>query len=555
MTSRRAHLWAAAALAVVAAAPFGAQAYNGNPDYFEFDGGTTVLSPDILGNPGLSGASFGASFDGISQSTVRSLHSNFSEIPPDTMGAVGRTQFMETSNGAYAIYDKATGAQTKLWADGDFWEQAGQPAMNGDFNFSNGDSRVLFDKRSDRWIATSFGATLDQVAIAVSDTADATGGWKSTTFTGFAPGIADYPTLAIDNKAVYIATNNFEPDALGDYSFSGTTLNVISRDDLFSAGAPSVSSLQQFTTPYAADTFLGQDRGFSIQGVNQVGDDDAGQIVAIGAANFGATRYTISDPGSGSGTQSATTLINPFRFYQPNDGAAQPDGSRTIDPLDDRISSAAWELNGKIYAIHTITEVGGDHTKLEWNVIDAATNTLIQSGVIGDATHDYFQGTIAVSENGEVVISYNRSGFGPDGKIGIWARVYRTGADGALTQVGHQWLLHQSTIGDYHNGGCETCDPSGPQRWGDYAQITVDPNDPSLFWIIGEYARPYDSPVSNSRWGTWITALDADMVPEPSDWSLMLFGISLTGPLLRARRKQRGLPASERMVGARFGLS
>ena len=30
--------------------------------------------------------------------------------PPDTMGAVGTTQFLETSNGSIRIYDKNTGA-------------------------------------------------------------------------------------------------------------------------------------------------------------------------------------------------------------------------------------------------------------------------------------------------------------------------------------------------------------------------------------------------------------------------------------------------------------
>ena len=38
-------------------------------------------------------------------------------IPPDTMGAVGGTQYFETSNGAYAVYDKFTGAQHMLASD------------------------------------------------------------------------------------------------------------------------------------------------------------------------------------------------------------------------------------------------------------------------------------------------------------------------------------------------------------------------------------------------------------------------------------------------------
>ena len=58
------------------------------------------------------GVKLGISFEGVSQYDGASFGRNF--IPPDTMGAVGKTQYMETTNGAYAVFDKATGTRTSL---------------------------------------------------------------------------------------------------------------------------------------------------------------------------------------------------------------------------------------------------------------------------------------------------------------------------------------------------------------------------------------------------------------------------------------------------------
>lgn len=57
-------------------------------------------------------------FEGISQFQAAALGRNF--IPPDTMGAVGTKQFVEILNGAFAVFDKATGATLKFTTDTTF---------------------------------------------------------------------------------------------------------------------------------------------------------------------------------------------------------------------------------------------------------------------------------------------------------------------------------------------------------------------------------------------------------------------------------------------------
>ena len=553
-------LCAASAVALMASP---SAAKTNDPAYLQYDGGATLLGPNDEPVSGPSSPSFGGnslnlynpggaasvslSFEGISQYDTRALNGGFSFIPPDTMGAVGATQFMETSNGGYAVFDKATGARTSLISDGQFWTNAGQVQgvyPNG-LPEANGDSRVLFDSRSQKWIVESFGANLDTIQIAVSTTSDALGPWKSTSFTGFAGGIADYPTLAIDKDAVYIGTNDFGGP---NEAFQGETLNVISRSDLFGA-TPTTTSLKQFFTPLSA-IIGGADPGFAIQGVNQLDNKDSGKILSVSIQTSDLIRYDVANPGQSIATLSNITYLG-TKPYNANNPGAQPGdkkiGGPVIDTLDDRVSSAVWEVNGKIYAVHTVTPVGGNHTAIVYTVSDATTNALIQEGTIGDVNHDYFQGSIAVNSLGQVVIGYDRSGSYADGTISFYAQTFDSLADGSIARTG-TFLLHVSNTDDYHNGSVEGQPAAGRQRWGDFAQVTVDPNNPESFWAIGEFAREPNTPedghpggTGGTRWGTWISDVTLSAVPEPSTWAMMLVGFGGLGAALRASRRKRAI--------------
>lgn len=560
-------LLAASAVALMGSA---AHANNGDPGYWDYDGGAILLGPNDLevgsgsgvvpfgsvgsGGPvsGLSGAmatpGVGLSFQGVSQYDTRALNSGFSFIPPDTMGAVGSSQFMETTNGGYAVYDKVTGVRTKIQSDAAFWLAAGGTVgSSGGVPLNNGDARVLFDSTSGKWIVTSFAGSIDTIQIAISDTSDATGTWKSTSFVGHAGGIADYPTLAIDSKAVYIGTNDFN----GASSYDGETLNVINRNDLFSGGAPTTTSLKQFVNPLSA-ILAGDDRGYAIQGVNQVNGSDSGRILATSNLYADLLTYSVNSPGTAGATLGGVTYMGTTP-YGGNGPGRQPSliNPRVIDTLDDRTSSAVFERSGMIYAVHTVTPLGGNHTELVWTVSNAATGALIQEGMIGDSTYDYYQGSIAVNSLGQVVIAYDRSGSVAtdgngdglaDGNISFYAKTFNSISTGEIYNTG-TFLLHVSPTGDYHNGSLDGQAAKGRQRWGDYSQVTVDPSDSSSFWAIGEFAREANTPANGhpggtggTRWGTWISEISVGTVPEPGTWALMLLGFGFAGAAIRRRR-------------------
>lgn len=431
--------------------------------------------------------------------------------PPDTMGAVGLDQYLETTNGSQSVFDKY-GTLLQRYSLPDFWNKAGLTGGSG------GDQRVLFDFYTHRWIVVGFAQspTSGYLNIAVSDSANALGTWKGTTFQAFNMGtdpIADYPTLGMDDKAVYIGANNFN-----DSGFKGSSMFVIPKTDLF-GGSPTADNRSVFynqtnpTTLQAPVKWQGTTSNSTpILGNNYTSFD----LDLVKADTSDLLNVSFSSP--------TAVGLPPYTMA----GAArQPNGSRVIETIDDRISANTYLVNDKVYGVHTV-KIGSDYAKLQWFVVDAITGALIDSGLIGQDGYDYYQGSIAVNGLGRAVLSCNRSGTpAADGNIGIFAQAFSVGTGGGMNLDGMPLLLKSSPIDNY-------CSISCFERWGDYAAVTLDPTDADSFWVIGEYAT---GPGQFTGWNTYVSQLRlTTAVPAPTP----LFGVAvLFGWSRRLRQRVR----------------
>ena len=452
--------------------------------------------------------------------------------PPDTMGAVGATQFVETANGYIRVYDKLTGVVQTSNNMANFWTLAGLPGGSG------GDQRVLFDHYTNRWVMTGFGSTGNKINIAISDTANAAGGWKSTQIVGAslaAPmlGILDYPTLAMDNKAVYIGTNNFNPD------YTGSGLFVIPKASL-TAAAPSTANMT---------TFVSVARGNTPQvAVNWQGNpSNTASLMADSNSGDNQVFYQITGV-NGPGAVLTTKVEIPGSGYTAAGAARQPDGSQIVDTLSPRITGNVAQVNGKLYSAITVDD-GTLHAAVRWSVNNATTGAVIETGLISGGGYDYYEGSIAVNEFGQAVIGFNRSGLQTadlngdgkaDGNISFLARTFNTDAGGGLDQSGADVLLKVSGISDYHCG-TQVAPASCRQRWGDYSAVTLDPANHQTFYAIGEYTSqwatlPAPFSVERAIWNTYVASITVTPVPEPETYALMLAGLAAIGGLARRRR-------------------
>lgn len=524
---------------------------NGNGSIIDSLSGSSVAVP--------SGRTFSApaakhmttltkGFEGTSDYDTRAL--GIGLIPPDTMGAVGRSQYVEIINGSFTVYNKSTGAlAAPRVTDSAFWTAAGGQATGGD-------PRILYNKAANRWIATGFNASDNGLQIAVSTTGDALGPWKAAQFATFNDpgrfnGIADYGTLAISGQSILVGTNDFSAaTSTGARSFRGTTLNVLSLKDVLKSGGPDVSGAKQFLNPFVGDATV--DRGFVLQGANRTGGSSTATVVAASLFTSDNVTYSITNAGKATSAQTDRTYLNGSGFNSPS-AARQPTtglSARVLDAGDERIGSNAWEYKGRVYFATTVMQTGTDHDVVRVTVFDKASNKILSETDIGGGPSDhfdYYYGSLTLNSAGQVVVGYNRSGdvsTGVDGRASIFARSFNSNADGTLKATSGEILIKQSLVDNYHNGSPESGAPAGRQRFGDYASVTLDPNDSHHFWVVGEFAREFNTLANHpggsgsgfGRWGTYIGQIDVASVPEPASWAMMIGGFGMIGLIRRQRR-------------------
>jgi hypothetical protein len=493
------------------------------------------------------------SFVGTSDRDTRNLGIGLQ--PPDVNGSVGTTQFAQLQNGSFAAYDKFTGALlAPRISDSAFFQRAGGTATGGDV-------RILFDPNARRWIASGFGATGDILQIAVSNTDDVLGTFRTVSFNGLAAfpnainGVADYPTLSFAGDRLVIGSNNFFATVAGGArNFQGTTVNTIALAGLYAAGGPSVASLRQFNTPFDPNNVV--DNGFAIQGVGRAPNGNGTvDVVAVALNANDLVTYSFDAAGNRS-----TTKFLGGANYASNRPGRQPDllntgNARVVDTLDDRVSASVFASGGKIYAVHTVTPLGQDHTVVRISVIDDATKTLLsETDITGpDDTYDYYEGSLAVNSRGEFVVGYVRSGDAShpiDGRISIFARSYTTNANGTITSTSGDILVRQSPVDDYHLGSPQGQAAVGRQRFGDYSSVSLDPTNDNRFYVINEFADFFNNAAGGNpagtgfaRFGTFVGIIGINVggaVPEPATWAMMITGFGFVGGAMRRRRRTLG---------------
>ena len=133
------------------------------------------------------------------------------------MGDIGPTQYLVALNGLVRTIGKASGAPDGvLDLDSDFFFP---PAVR--LGGVTTDPRVRYDRRTGRWYVLMITVALpNRFVLAVSSSATigpatswAIYGWDNTHTEGGGLGgascLADYPTLGVDEDALYIGVNQF----------------------------------------------------------------------------------------------------------------------------------------------------------------------------------------------------------------------------------------------------------------------------------------------------------------------------------------------------------
>jgi len=162
--------------------------------------------------------------------------------PPDTVGAVGATQYVQIVNSGLAVFDKAT----KNVVYGPVPTNTPWVGFGGACEADNdGDAVVVYDKAADRWIISQFAIAAKPYfqCVAVSQTSDATGAYNRYAFL-YGKVFPDYPKMGVWPDGYYETFNMFNGNR-----FAGSKLCAYDRASML-AGVSATQQCFQLATNF-----------------------------------------------------------------------------------------------------------------------------------------------------------------------------------------------------------------------------------------------------------------------------------------------------------------
>jgi PKD repeat protein len=399
-------------------------------------------------------------------------------FPSDCNGTSGPNHFMQTVNTTYAIYNK-TG--TKL---------AGPTNMNLLFNgvtganCNDGDPIILYDEQADRWVACEFSlcGSNDRQLIAVSSTNDPTGTWYAYSFD--VADMPDYPKFSVWRDGYY----------MGDNNGSGNDIYVFERDQMLIGGtSPKMVGFNNAWRPGSVDGFMcvppvDNDGNFAPAG-------SPGLFIAQSddAFNSGTDQLWIYEL-SVDWTNTALSTFNrvqqidvaPFdsNFGNNWDNIKQLGTNQELDGVPQVIMNVPQYRNFGTYqtivCCHTVDVDNTDHAGIRWYELrktpPATTWTVRQQGTYAPDIHSRWMGSIMLNGSKEIGVGYSISSSSMYPGIRYCGQTPSEydNASGILD-------FPEGTIVD------GTTSQTGANRWGDYAQLSVDPTDDGTFWFTTQY--------------------------------------------------------------------
>jgi hypothetical protein len=440
--------------------------------------------------------------------------------PPDTMGAVGPTQFIVAENCNIVTYSKATGA-----ADG-VLNTTPDTFFASVRSSSVSDPHIRYDRLTGRWFIVIIDVTFpnNRVLIAVSNTATIT---NATVWTFFffqsAVGthtscLADYPTPGIDASALYIGVNQFCGGSLGTASYAGSDGYVVQKSSVLGGGPIRVTGFQSMTDAYTP------------QGVDNPDPAAAEGYFLGGSVGFfnKVNLFRVSNPATLSPTVSAvaiTTATQGQQITQPHLGNTGGTNGR-LDASDNRPFAAAFR-DGSLWTTMGVgTTVSGSvcqgagagtatRDAVFWwelrGIPTGSTPSIRQAGIVCDtATTNpafYSYGTVMVNGQGHAALGYSIAGASTFVSVGTSGRLVGDplGSLQAINTYGAGAAAY--------NPSWDSGAGSGFRRWGDYSFTSLDPCDDMTIWTAQEYV-----PVANN-YGTRFAQLKAPPPATPASAS------------------------------------
>jgi Bacterial Ig-like domain len=420
-------------------------------------------------------------------------------FPPDSQIAAGPNNIVASTNGAVNILDKRGNSLSSQTLAG-FFSPLG--AEHNDVF----DPWVVYDPYLNRfWLIAVSGRTtaLSNIVIGLSDTQDATLGWRLWELDATVDGgtdtqnWCDYPKIGFDAQAIYVTCNMFQ-------------LNTTTNRNVFQYSKTRIMTKNQFvnnTGIFWWDTTQLREGNvgtgsfvFTLQPAQMFGASAADGEFLIDAQGGGGTGSTLdvwritNAAECCNGDNVGPTLAyrsHGVNNYGPSDGARQPGSTTQINNGDSRLLYAFWK-NGRLSTGHTVacsgtpTNACGGFTEL--NVSGYPTISTLRNYAFTAGGQDVYYPAMSVNaaDDRTMVFTVSDTSLSPTAAyLGIPSIADCPGNptcfDGGTTAF---------RFGQNSNGYVRL-DTQGRNRWGDYSGASPDPNGEGI-WVAGEFAAATD---------------------------------------------------------------
>lgn len=404
-------------------------------------------------------------------------------IPPDPYIAAGPNHLVATVNTDFGIYDKNGNLLKRISADS--WYNSVLPGA------SPFDPKVLYDHYANRWIMVwlhqSDNPMKSYFLISVSDDDNPLGTWFNWAMPGDLNGTtqvsnwSDYQGVGYDDKALYITANQFGYNNTG---YNYVKIRIIPKSGIYGTTPGRVDWKDLWDIRYPSNA----NRVFNIRpSLTWTSSGNKYHLVHVpnGGGNI-FVLYTINDP---IGTPTLTGTNVPVATFQAAPNANQLGGGTPL--LEGGGSNLRHEPSYYDGYLHTSISIrnplGAAYSALKYVKIDANTSTAAQDFSYGAVGYWHIYSICGVDKNGNVAVTYSRSG---DNEYAGAYYSARLGTD--PNGFRGTWELQSGKANYIKTFGGDR------NRWGDYNGLWLDPVTKETFWMLTEYAAAVNT------WGNWI---------------------------------------------------
>jgi uncharacterized repeat protein (TIGR01451 family) len=445
---------------------------------------TALQKTMVAGAPVVLSPTTNLDFDGIGQGV---FGFSVQVAPPDTNGAVGKTQYVQWVNLNFAVFDKATGNILPNFPvpGNTLWTGFG----GGCETDNDGDPIVSYDKLADRWVLSQLVVRSQPFmqCIAVSTTSDATGTYNRYAFTY--PNLDDYPKMGVWPDAYYETFNMF-----GNNGFVGADACAYDRNAMLNGAAASQICFQQAST---VGSLLPADLDGHV--LPPAGEPNFMMDFGVNSLNLYKFHVDFGTPANSTFTGPISIPVTAFTPFLCNGGASncvpQPGTTNLLDSLGDRLM---YRLAYRNFVDHeslvvnhaVVADPVNLNSGVRWYEIQDPNGTnggpkVAQQSTFSPDSSFRWMGSIAMDASGDVAVGYSVASANLAPSIAFAGRIP---TDPVNT------LEPETTITT--GVGSQT---NALSRWGDYSAMQVDPVDDCTFWYTTEYLKNSGSFNWNTR--------------------------------------------------------